>query len=84
LTSTDGKTHNKINHILVDKGRHSSVLDVLSYRAADCDNDHSLVVEKVRGRLAVSKQTMHRLHIKRFNLKKLNTVEDKEQYCVEI
>jgi hypothetical protein len=35
-------------------------------------------------RLAVSKQTMHRVHMERFNLRKLNEVEDKEQYRVEI
>jgi hypothetical protein len=43
-----------------------------------------LVVAKVRERLAVSKQTVHRIHMERFNLKILNEVESKEQYCVEI
>jgi hypothetical protein len=38
----------------------------------------------VRERLAVSKQTTHRVHMERFNLKKLNEVEGKEQYRVEI
>jgi hypothetical protein len=37
-----------------------------------------------RERLAVSKQTTHRVHMERFNLKKLNEVEGKEQYRVEI
>jgi hypothetical protein len=37
------------------------------------------VVAKVRERLAVSKQTTHRVHMERFNLKKL-----KEHYRVEI
>jgi ABC-type hemin transport system ATPase subunit len=41
-------------------------------------------VEKFTKGLAISKQTMHRVHIKRFNLKKLNEVEGKEQYRVEI
>jgi hypothetical protein len=41
-------------------------------------------VEKVRKRLAVSKQTTHRFHTEMFNLKKLNEVEGKEQYWVEI
>jgi hypothetical protein len=42
------------------------------------------VVAKVRDRLAVTKQTTHRLYMERFNLKKLNEVEGKEQYRVEI
>jgi hypothetical protein len=41
-------------------------------------------VAKVRERLAVNKQRSHRSHLERFNLKKLNEVECKEQYCVEV
>jgi hypothetical protein len=46
-SSPDGKTHNQIEHILVDKRWHSDVLDVPSFRAADCDSNHYLVVAKV-------------------------------------
>jgi hypothetical protein len=42
------------------------------------------VVAKVRERLAVRKQIMHRVHMERFNLKKLNVVESKEYYRVRI
>ena len=55
-TSPDGKTHNQIDHILIDRRWHSSILDVRSFRGTDCDADHYLVVSKVRERLAVSKQ----------------------------
>jgi hypothetical protein len=54
--SPDGKTHNQIEYILVDRQRHSNILYVRSYRAADCDTDHYLVVAKVWERLAVNKQ----------------------------
>jgi hypothetical protein len=54
LTSPDGKTHNQIDHILVDRRRHSNVVDVRSFRAADWDSDYYLVVAKVRERLAVN------------------------------
>jgi hypothetical protein len=66
--SLDGKTHNQIHHILVDRRRHLSVLDdVRSFRAADCDSDRYLVLAKVRERLAVNKQRSQRFHMERIN-----------------
>ena len=47
-TSADGKTHNQIDHLLIDTRWHSSVLNVRSFRRVDCDTDHYLVVAKVR------------------------------------
>jgi hypothetical protein len=69
-TSPDEKTHNQIDHILLDRRRHSNIFDVRSLRAADCDNDHSMVMAEVRERLAVSKDTTHRVHMERLNIKK--------------
>jgi hypothetical protein len=83
-TSPDGKTPNKFDYILIDRRRHSGVLDVRSFRAANCDTDHYLVVPEVTERLAVSKKTTHTVHMERFNLKKLNEVEGQEQYHVDI
>jgi hypothetical protein len=65
-TSPDGKTHNQIENILIDRRWHSCIPDVQSFRAADCDNDHYLVVAKIRERLAVSKQTTQKVHMGRF------------------
>jgi hypothetical protein len=83
-TSPDGKPHNQIDHILIDRRRLSSVLDVRSFKAADCDTDHYLLVAKIREGIAVNKQGSHKFHMDRFNLKKLNEVEDKEKYSGEV
>jgi hypothetical protein len=54
--SPDRETHNQFVHILIDRRCHSSIRDVQSFRGADFDTDHYLVVAKVRERLAVGKQ----------------------------
>ena len=61
-TSSDGKTHNQIDHVLIDRRWHSSVLNVRSFRGADCDTDHYPVIAKVRERLAVGKQVAQRFY----------------------
>jgi hypothetical protein len=73
-----------MDHILIDRRRNSSVLGVRSFRAVDCDTDHYLVVAKIRERIAVNKQGSHKFHMERFTLKKLNEVEGKEKYRVEV
>jgi hypothetical protein len=83
-TFPDGKTHNQMEHILIDRRRQTSVLDVRSFRGADCYADHYLVVAKVKERLAVSKRTTQKFHTERFNSKKLDEVEGKEHYWIEI
>jgi hypothetical protein len=76
-TFPNGKTNNQIDHILIDGRRHSSILDVQSFRAADC------MVAKIRERLSVNKQGSHKFHMERFSLKKLNELEGKKKYHVE-
>jgi hypothetical protein len=66
-TSPDGQTH-----VLIDRRRHSSILDFQSLRGANCDIDHYLVLAKIRERVAVSKQPVNKMDMDRFNLRKLN------------
>lgn len=55
LTSPYGVTHNRIDHILIDKRQHYNVLDDKSFRGSDCVTDHYLLAAKLRERLSVSK-----------------------------
>jgi hypothetical protein len=83
-TSPDCVTHNQIDHVLIDKIRHSNTLDFRSFRGADCDTDHYLVVAKLRERISVSKRARQNFDLERFDLKKFNDIEVKEKYHVQI
>ena len=62
-TSPDGKTHNQIDHILIDRRWHSCILDVRSFRRTDYDTAHYPVVAKVRERLAVNKEEARKIGV---------------------
>jgi len=83
-TSPDRHTHNQIDNILIDRRWHSSILNVQSFRVADCDTDDYLVVAKVRKRPTVSKQATQIVDVKRFNLRKLNELEVRKQYHIMV
>jgi hypothetical protein len=83
------KTSNEIlidtsTEVLIDRRWHLIILNVRSFRGADCDTDHYLVVAKVRERLAVRKQAAQKFDGRRFNLRKLNDLEIRKQYQIEI
>ena len=83
-TYPDRKTHNQNDLILIGRRRHSSILDVRSFRGADCDIDHHLVVAKLRERLSVRKQAAQTFEGESFNLRKLKELEVKEKYQIVI
>jgi hypothetical protein len=69
---------------LIDKRRHANILDVRSFRGADCDTGNYLVVAKLRERISVSKRARQEFDVETFDLKKLHDVEVKEKYQVDI
>lgn len=42
--SPDGKIINQIDHVLIQKRFRSCITDVRSFRSADCDADHFMVI----------------------------------------
>jgi len=59
----DVNTHNQIDHMLIDHRWHSSKLDVRSFRGANCNTEHYLVVANIRERLAVTKQATQMFNV---------------------
>ena len=82
-TSRDGKMHNQIDYRWIGRRWHSSTRDLRSFRGADCDIDHCVVVTEVRERLAVSKQAAQKFDVERFNFRKLNELEVRTQYQIQ-
>lgn len=52
-TSPDDRSHNQINHILIEKGKASSIKNVQrTYRGTDCNSDHYVVNIHFRCRIS--------------------------------
>ncbi|XP_039291972.1 craniofacial development protein 2-like [Nilaparvata lugens] len=73
--SPDGVTRNQIDHLLIDKRHGTDILDVRSYRGADCDTDHYLVKIKYRQRINNMKK-FRGVSQKKFDSEKL--IKDEE------
>jgi hypothetical protein len=72
-TSPEGKTRNQIGHvlILVDRIRHSSILDVQSSEGLTVKRKNILWLKSEGERLALSKRPVKKMDVETFNFKKL-------------
>lgn len=78
--SPDSRTVNQIDHVLTCKRWASSVMDVRSFRGANCDSDHHLVRTLYRCRISSlrqSKSSPPRI----FEVEKLLTESTAEEYA---
>jgi hypothetical protein len=53
-------------------------------KGADCDTDHCMAVAKLKERIPVSKRARQKFNLGRFYLRKLDDVDVKGKYQVEI
>lgn len=72
--SPDGATSNQIDHILISSRHRSNLLSNRTYRGANADSDHYLVIARIRARIAtVRTQRIERS--KKWNIEKLKDPE---------
>ena len=60
-----------------------SRLEVHTFMGADCDTDHYVVLAKVRGRLAVSKEETQKFNVGKFNLRKRNEPKVRKKFQIK-
>ena len=82
--SPDGQTLNQIDHVLVDRRRHTNIMDVRSYRGGEGDTDHQLVITKVREKLCIASRESKGSKQRKFEVKLLDNPGIKADYQLEI
>ena len=74
---------NQIDHILIDSRHASNVMDVRSYRGANIDSDHYLVMAKVRARISRAKSEKSQ-NTKGYNIEALRSKETSEAFSRKV
>ena len=80
--SPDGNTINQIDHVLINRKFRSALQDARSYRGADCDSDHLLVIAKIKIRLCKGKAKSK--IGKKYDVSKLAVEETRQEYQLAI
>jgi hypothetical protein len=68
----------------MDRRWHLSILDIRSFRGANFDTDHCLVVAKGREKVTLIQEDPEKYVGEKFNLRKLNELEVRKQYQIGI
>jgi hypothetical protein len=77
----DDRTVNQINHVMIDHRHHSNVLDVGSYRCANADSYHHLVIAHLRCCIAQrNNQNTPKARLN-YNKERLEIKEVKQEYA---
>ena len=77
--SPDGQTFNQIDHLLIDARHVSNIRDVRTFRGANIDSDHYLLISKIRSRISNARKT-YGSYARKFNSEKLKSSETSSAY----
>jgi len=77
--SPDGQTFNQIDLLLIDARHVSNVMDVRTFRGANIDSDHYLLISQIRSRISNARKT-YGSYARKFNIEKLKSSETSSAY----
>jgi hypothetical protein len=77
--TSNGKTENQIDHILIEARHKTNMMDVRSYRGANIDSGHNLVVTRTRAKINI-KYCRSKTKFPTYNISSLQKQEIKKEY----
>jgi hypothetical protein len=69
--SPNGTTNNQTEHILIDARHKNNIMDVRTYRGANADSDHYLVITRIRAKISRLKYALNKEKTIRYNISNL-------------
>jgi hypothetical protein len=72
-------TNFQSDHLLIDARHVSNVLDVRTFRGANIDSDHYLLISKIRSRISNARKT-YGSYARKFNSEKLKSPDTSPVY----
>ena len=80
--SPDGHTVNQIDHIMVRQKFRTALFDTRTFRGADCDSDHRMVVGRIKVKLKSKRTPTQRTS--KINVEKLEDANIRREYATQI
>jgi hypothetical protein len=74
-----GTKNNQTDHILIDARHKNNMIDVRTYRSANADSDHYLVITRIRAKSSRSKHVLNKEKTIRYNISNLKQTRDQER-----
>ncbi|XP_008184296.1 craniofacial development protein 2-like [Acyrthosiphon pisum] len=79
-TSPGGRFNSQIDHVVIDKRHKSSITNVRSYRGADADTDHYLVISDFKVKLSARWSNAKPKGIEKIDVDRLKNEETRKRY----